>query len=111
MTADNEKPLGDREAAAQDHGQDALAARGETPSPRSPRRATRREFFAWLARGGAAAALAAVGAVLGLRNLGRATEDPCARMDVCRSCDRADDCGLPQALLFRDAREEGRDRG
>jgi hypothetical protein len=49
--------------------------------------------------------------VLGLRNLGRAKEDPCLHSGVCCSCGRAEDCGLPQAMMFRDAREEGRDRG
>jgi len=87
---------------------------------------TRREWFGWLARGAAAGALAAVGAALGLRNLGRAKEEPCIRTGLCGGCERAEDCGLPQALLFRDrpaseagageegaggAREEGVTRG
>jgi hypothetical protein len=73
-------------------------------------RLNRRELFGWLARGAAAAALAALGAAVGLRGLGRSPEDPCLQSGLCPGCDRAEDCGLPQALSFRQVRMEGPQR-
>jgi hypothetical protein len=66
----------------------------------------RRDFFRAIARAAAGAGLAGLGAVLAFSGRGRAAEDPCLRMGICRGCDRVDDCGLPQAISLREAQVE-----
>jgi len=67
----------------------------------------RRGFFRAIARAAAGGALAGLGVVLAFSGRGPAKEDPCLRMGVCRGCDRAEDCGLPQALSIRQALADG----
>ena len=70
----------------------------------------RREFLRRLGRNAAAAAVAAMTALLLMRN-GKAETSPCRRRGQCRGCDLADTCSMPAAKAERrrTAREAGDD--
>ena len=64
---------------------------------------SRREFLRTAFRGGALAALAAVGVALGRRAWLNRQDHECVNQGVCRGCAALDGCVLPQALSMRQA--------
>ena len=70
--------------------------------------ADRREFLRGGARYALLAALAAVSAVLVKRSGGSLAGQTCINEGICRGCGAFEDCGLPQALSFRDATKNRR---
>ena len=76
----------------------------------SDRLKTRRELFGWVVRGGAVAALAALSARMAGAFSGGAAAS-CGRQAVCRGCELAQDCVLPQAMSYREVQADGRAAG
>ncbi len=76
---------------------------------RSKESANRREFLRGGARYALLAGLAAVSAVLVKRRGATLPGQTCINQGICRGCGAVGDCGLPQALSFKQATQTGRD--
>ena len=76
---------------------------------RSKESANRREFLRGGARYALPAGLAAVSAVLVKRRGATLPGQTCINQGICRGCGAVGDCGLPQALSFKQATQTGRD--
>jgi len=70
-------------------------------TPRSPLSLGRRDFLRGSIRYGLLTALAAVGAAATRNRGGQLPGQTCANDGICSPCPNAADCGLPQALSFR----------
>jgi len=71
---------------------------------RSRQSSSRRELFRLIGRGGAGAALAALGALLAIRSRGRhgrGAGQACINDGLCTRCSTLDGCGLPRAQITR----------
>jgi hypothetical protein len=71
--------------------------------------ANRREFLRGGARYALLAGLAAVSAVLIKRHGASLPSQTCINQGICRGCGAVGDCGLPQALSFKQATQTWRD--
>ena len=70
--------------------------------------ANRREFLRGGARYALLAGLAAVSAVLVKRSGASLSGQTCINQGICRGCGAVGDCGLPQALSFKQATQTRR---
>ena len=60
----------------------------------------RRDLFKGLAR-----SFLAIGGIAGVGALTLRNKERCDRLGICRGCPETSDCGLPQALSFREAQK------
>jgi hypothetical protein len=70
--------------------------------------ANRREFLRGGARYALVAGVAAVSAVLVRKRVAGLPDQECLNEGICRACTALGDCGLPQALSFKDVTQRSR---